>query len=266
MTDRTLTLGDAVEDFIAAQPMLEAAEQTELRRLERWLGKTKVLAGLKPLDIEHYAGKFSPSDPDCSRKLEVVRKFLAFARDKGWTEANLGLHLKAKKGKSKAGGVTRTVRPEMAVLTQQGYADIVKELAELKAQRPKVLDDIRRAAADKDFRENAPLAAAREQLGHIDGRIQELTATIKSASIIGETRTGGDKMALGDTVRLVELSSGQNIEYTVVGPKEADPARGKISHVSPIGKAVIGKAKGDTLEVVTPAGSRGYRVEGIKKC
>jgi len=263
---QAMIMGDAVTAFVAGRPALGATEQAELRRLERWLGKTKVIADLRPMDIEHYAEKLSPSDTDYSRKLDVVRSFLAYARDKGWTDANLGVHLRARKDKSRQGGAVRTMPSDLAVLTRQGYTDSMKELAELKARRPKVLEDIRRAAADKDFRENAPLHAAREQLGYIDGRIQELTAIIKSASIIGEEGVGGDQMALGDTVRLVELASGQTLEYTVVGPKEADPARGKISHVSPIGKAVIGKTKGEVFEVVTPAGNRSYRVDGIKKC
>lgn len=265
MTDQIITITDAVDGFITAQSALDATEQAELRRFERWLGKTKAVAGLKPLDIEHYACKLSPSDPECGRKLDAVRKFLVYARDKDWTTTNLGLHLKAKRGKTQAKGVTRAVRPELAMLTKQGYTDIVKELEGLKSQRPKVLEDIRRAAADKDFRENAPLHAAREQLGHIDGRIQELTAIVKSANIIGGAGAGSGKVSPGDTVRMAEISSGQIAEYTIVGPKEVDPAQGKISHISPIGKAVIDKAQGDTVEVVTPSGSRCYRIEGIKK-
>jgi len=264
--DRMITIENAVDEYVAGRSAVPAAEQAELRRFERWLGKSKTLTSLKPLDIEHYAERFSPTDPDCSRKLDVVRRFLVFTRDQGWVENNLSIHLKAKRGSSRGGGVTRAVRPELAVLTKQGYDDIVHELSALKAQRPKILEDVRRAAADKDFRENAPLHAAREQLGHIEGRIQELTAIIKSASIIGEARADGDKVAVGDIVRLVEVASGKTQEYTIVGPKEANPAQGKISHISPIGKAVIGKAAGDTIEVATPAGSRCYRVEGLQKC
>ncbi|MCL2149505.1 MAG: transcription elongation factor GreA [Dehalococcoidia bacterium] len=266
MTEQAVTVESALENYLADHPVVEATEQVELKRFEQWLGKTKILAGLKPLDMEHYAGRFSPSDPDGSRKLEIVRRFLAYTRDQGWTATNLGIHLKAKKSKPKVGGVTRAVRPELAVLTRQGYVDLVRELAELKVQRPQVLEEIRRAAADKDFRENAPLQAAREQLGHIDGRIQELTATIKSASIIGEVGTGGDRMAVGDTIILVETVSEQTLEYTVVGPKETNPAKGRISHISPIGRAVIGKSLGDVIEVATPAGSHCYRIKGIQKC
>jgi len=265
VTNQTVIIGDAIANFVAGRLALGATEQAELRRFERWLGKTKTLADLKPLDIEHYAEKLSPSDTDYSRKIDVVRSFLAYARDKGWTAVNLGVHIRTRKDKSRTGGAVRTTPSDLAVLTKQGYDDSVKELAELNARRPRVLEDIRRAAADKDFRENAPLHAAREQLGYIDGRIQELTAIIKSASIIGEGGVGGEQMALGDTVRLMDTISRQVLEYTIVGPKEADPARGKISHISPIGKAVIGKMRGDVVDVTTPSGNHSYRIDSVKK-
>ena len=264
MDKQQTSIEGAVEYFIANFSSVEAVAQAELRRFERWIGKTRRFSSLGPLDIERYAERLSASDPDFSRKLDAMRKFLAYARDQGWTGSNLAVHLKVKKGKSKSGGSTRTVRPDLAVLTRQGYNDIVKELAGLKTQRPHVLEEIRRAAADKDFRENAPLHAAREQLSHIDGRIQELTAIIKSASIISEGEEAWGRVALGNTVKLVDTASGQSLKYTLVGPKEANPAHGKISHVSPIGKAVLGKNRGDVVEVGTPSGSHHYKIEEIQ--
>ena len=265
MENEMVTVENAVESFIAGSPSIEAGGQAELRRFERWIGKTKSISILGPLDIEHYADRFSKSDPGYTHKLTTVRKFLSYTRDKGWTPTNLAVHLKVKKGSSKASGVTRTVRPEMSVLTRQGYDDVVKELAELKSRRPQVLEEIRRAATDKDFRENAPLHAAREQLGHIDGRIQQLLAIEKSASIIGETTEERDRVAIGDTVCLVDNISGNTLKYSIVGPKEANPGLGKISYISPLGKAVIGKTRGDVVEFAAPAGSRRYKVEQIQK-
>jgi transcription elongation factor GreA len=263
---QTVTVDAAVEQFIAGCGTLESAAQAELRRFERWIGKNKKMSGVGPLDIERYGEKQSVSDPEYAHKLEVMRKFLAYARDSGWTSGNLAVHLKAKKGgRTKASGVTRTVPADLAMLTRQGYDDIVKELAGLKAQRPGVLEEIRRAAADKDFRENAPLHAAREQLGHIDGRIEELTAIIKSATIIGDGAEDRGRVSVGQTIKLKEIASGQIMVFTIVGPKEANPAHGKISHVSPIGKAVLGKCPGDTVEVAAPAGARRYCIEEIEK-
>jgi transcription elongation factor GreA len=258
-------INEAIEKYLGTLNLADTMEQAELRRFERWLGKSTLIKSLGPMDLERYGGRFSSSDPDCTRKLEIVRKFLTYARDQKWTAGNLAVHLKAKKGKSKGGGSTRTVKPEMSVLTRQGYDDIVTELGKLKAQRPQILEDIRRAAADKDFRENAPLHAAREQLGHVDGRVQELSAIVKSANIIGEKMELKDQVATGNTVVLVDNQSGQLIKYCIVGPKEANPAIGKISYVSPLGKAIMGKAKGEIVKVTTPSGNRHYRIEDINK-
>jgi transcription elongation factor GreA len=153
---------------------------------------------------------------------------------------------------------------DMCVLTQKGYDDIVKELNELKEQRPHVLEEISRAAADKDFRENAPLHAAREQLGYIDGRIQDLEATLKNATIIVQSKQSSLCVCVGRKVTLVALASGKTQCYTIVGPKEANPGSGKISHISPIGKALIGCNQGETVEVVVPAGIVQYRIDKVE--
>lgn len=165
-------------------------------------------------------------------------------------------------------GVSKTAREqslsEMCVLTQKGYDDIIIELSDLKSRRPTVLEEIRRAAADKDFRENAPLHAAREQLGYIDGRIQELESTLKNATIIAQNEHPSSRVCVGKTVALEALSSGKKQCYTIVGPKEANPADGKISHISPIGKALIGRNQGETVEVIVPAGKVQYRIDKVE--
>jgi len=164
--------------------------------------------------------------------------------------------------------VSKTARKQtqsdLCVLTQKGYDDIVKELDELKAQRPQVLEEISRAAADKDFRENSPLHAAREQMGYIDGRIYELEATLKNANIITQNKQSSLRICVGKTVTLVALASGKMQCYTIVGPKEANPASGKISHISPIGKALIGHNQGETVEVVVPSGKVQYRIDKVE--
>jgi len=153
---------------------------------------------------------------------------------------------------------------DVGVLTQKGYDDIIGEISSLKSQRPLVLEEIRRAAADKDFRENAPLHAAREQLGYIDGRIKELEITLKNATIIAPHKHPSFRVCVGKTVTLVALVSGKTQCYTIVGPKEANPANGKISHISPIGMALIGRNQGETLEVVVPAGKVQYLIDKVE--
>jgi transcription elongation factor GreA len=232
-------------------------------RFVSWFRGEKPVNGLTPMDVSGFSERFSASDTEQSHKLEILRKFLAYVKKEGWTEINLSVHLKARKEKAPAAPSQQQIQSDLAVVTQQGFEDIQKELVSLRSQRPSVLEDIRRAAADKDFKENAPLHAAREQLGHIDGRIQELEAIVKSATIIGQNEKSRSRVTLGATVVLVAPATGKTQTYKIVGPKESDPAKGKISHVSPIGKAIIGKKQGDTVEVTVPAGKIHYRIEKV---
>jgi transcription elongation factor GreA len=131
------------------------------------------------------------------------------------------------------------------------------ELADLKRRRIEVTEDIRRAAADKDFRENAPLHAAREQKGHIEGRIKELEEVLKDAVVLGD-RKDSQRVGIGDTILVADVKAGREISYMIVHPKEVDASKGRISSESPIGKAIIGKKAGETFEVSAPAGKLKY--------
>ena len=119
---------------------------------------------------------------------------------------------------------------------------------------------MRRAAADKDFSENAPLDAAREQRGYLEGRIMELEGVLAAAVVMDETRAGTHKIGIGDEVVLQDLATGEEVRYSLVSPREVDPAAGKISSESPIGKAAIGRQAGDEVEVMVPAGKLRYRI------
>lgn len=261
-----VTLNNAASQFLGNLSSDSArVSAPEIKRFVSWFHGEKPIGSLSPLDVAGYSERFSASDTDHMNKVESLRKFLAYARKEGWTESNLSVHLKARKDKAlPPTKVSREqAQSDLGVLTQQGYEDIQKELVSLRSQRPAVLEDIRRAAADKDFKENAPLHAAREQLGHIDGRIQELEAITKTATIIDQSEKSRSRVTVGNTVVLVAVATGKVQTYKIVGPKESDPTKGKISHVSPIGKAIIGKKQGDTVEVTVPAGKIQYRIDKV---
>ncbi len=214
-------------------------------------------------EIANYAGRVSSSDADHVKKLDLVRDFLAHAKKAGWTKSNLAIHLKAKKGKGKATSRSRQASLETISLTQHGYDEMKKELVALKSKRPQIIDEIHRAAADKDFRENAPLAAAREDLSYLEGRIKKLEEMLKSAVLISDQPKVTPKAGIGDGIVFLDLASGEELRYTIVSPREVDPAKGKISSASPIGKAIIGRAQGDIIEIKVPAGRLRYQIKQV---
>ncbi len=261
-----MSLGEAASNFVVSlSPEKRSGSQQEVYKFVRWYGWERPFVGLTASEAANYAERLSSSDIDYAKKLELVRAFLVYAQKEGWTKSNLAAHLKTKKGKTRARHLGSHSLPGAVSLTQQGYDELKAELAVLKPKRFQVIDEIRRAAADKDFRENAPLEAAREQRSHIERRIRELEETLRSAKIIGAGQEAILKVGIGDSVLLRDLISSEGLHYKIVSPKEADPTRGKISSASPMGKALIGRHQGDVLEVATPAGKLRYQIERVER-
>ena len=260
-----IILEEAAGQFLARLPSGEReVSQPEIYKFVRWFGRERELASITAREVANYAERLSLSDTDYGRKLDQLRAFLAHAKKTGWNKVNLAVHLKAKKAKASSSPANRQGLPEIIELTPQGYAELENELNSLKDRRPELIEQIRRAAADKDFKENAPLAAAREQRGHLEGRIKELEETLKAARVIDETLKSGLKIVTGDRIVLSDLASGEELRYIVVNPREVDPSQGKISSASPLGKTLIGRSEGDTVEVAVPAGKLRYQVKRVE--
>ena len=259
------SLGEAASRFLAGlSPEKRGMSQQEIYRFIRWYGGERPLAGLTAPEVANYAEQLSLSDTDYLRKLELIRAFLTYAKKEGWSKSNLATHLKARKGKTRFRSLSRQGLPQTISLTRQGYDELEAELAVLKGKRPQAIDEMRRAAADKDFRENAPLEAAREQRGYLEGRIRELEEALKSAVVIDEKQKATLKASIGNSVILCDLASGEELRYILVSPREVDPTKGKISIASPIGKAIIGRGQGEIIEVTVPAGKLRYQIKQIE--
>ncbi|MFC1970773.1 GreA/GreB family elongation factor [Chloroflexota bacterium] len=260
------SLGEAAEQFLfKLPPEAGEASQPEVYKFVRWYGWERPFAELAAPEVASYAERLSLSDTDYARKLELIRSFLTYASKQGWSRTNLAAHLKSKKTKAGTQIAARRGLPETISLTQQKYDELKAELADLKVKRYELIDEIRRAAADKDFRENAPLAAAREQRGHMEGRIMELEETLKAATIIDENREPTLKIGVGDSIVLSDLASGAELRYMIVDPREVDPSRGKISIASPLGKALLGRRYGEVVEITAPVGKLRYQIMRVER-
>ena len=146
-------------------------------------------------------------------------------------------------------------------LTKEGLDELKKEHEGLtKVKRPDVLERVSQARSMGDLSENAEYVAAREELSFIDGRIDELEELIKQAVLIQETHSKG-QVKLGSTVTVT--IKGKKEVFTVVGEWEADPHEKKISHESPLGKALLGKKVGEKVEVEAPAGMIIYTIASV---
>ena len=146
-------------------------------------------------------------------------------------------------------------------MTAAGFQRLEKELKNLKSvERPAVIEAISEARAHGDLKENAEYHAAKEKQSFIEGRIQELEYVVSRADVIDVAAMTGDVIKFGATVKVVDEESEEELVYQLVSDPEADIKRGLISISAPIGRALIGKKQGTSVEVATPKGARFYEV------
>jgi transcription elongation factor GreA len=150
-------------------------------------------------------------------------------------------------------------------ITKKGYAALQAELERLKkVERPKNIKEIEEARGHGDLSENAEYHAAKERQSHIQGRIRDLEHKLAEAQIIDTSKLSTEKVVFGVTVTVKDVQNGTEQRYMLVGQDEGDLKNGKISVQSPVGRALIGKRVGDTLEVKTPAKVVEYEVLEIR--
>ena len=148
------------------------------------------------------------------------------------------------------------------LLTSEGFLDLETELNELKnVRRPKVIEAIKDARSQGDLSENADYDAARAEQAEVEGRIKELEYMLENAKII--QKESGHVVGLGSTVTISYVDDDDTEVYSIVGSMEADPFENKISNESPIGKAIINKSEGDTVEISSPTGSYQIKIVSV---
>ncbi len=151
------------------------------------------------------------------------------------------------------------------VLTPEGLDKIQNELDELKTvHRKEVNDRIRQAKEYGDLSENAEYEDAKQEQAFIEGRILKLEAMIRNARLIDESEYAAGEVHLGCVVKVKDLKNGEGYEFSIVGSAEADPVKQRISNESPLGSALMGHKKGDTVDVTTPRGVVKYKIDAIK--
>ena len=145
-------------------------------------------------------------------------------------------------------------------LTKAGLVKLQAEHKSLLHQKRQLTEEVSKAAAMGDLRENAEYHAARERLQHVAQRLAELDNKLTHVSIIDNLETKDGEVRVGTTVTLEDQQMKERVTYVMVGPEEADPQHGKLSIASPLGKSVLGKKPGDTFLLNLPKATVPYRV------
>ena len=259
-----MKLADALTQYLSnTASSVDSYAHSELHRFGRSIGLERSVEALAPPEVARYAEKVVASGGDIQGRLAPLKEFLTFLKKKGFSSHSLAPHVKIPRATARAAAAVKTAS-EAIEMTAPGIQSLRDELSELKGRREGIIDTIRIAAADKDFKENAPLDAARETQGKAEGRISELEETLRRAVVLQVKRDPSGAARVGATVVLHDLSSGKNVTYTLVDSTEADPLGGKISIVSPVGSAVVGSKSGDEVAVQAPKGERRYKISSVK--
>lgn len=151
-------------------------------------------------------------------------------------------------------------------MTVEGEERLRAELSNLKSVvRPQIVEAIAEARAHGDLKENAEYHAAKDQQGFSEGRIKEIEGKLADAQVIDITKiTATGKVIFGATVTLIDVADDSKKRYRIVGEDEADISQEKISVMSPLARAMVGKSVGDAVVVQTPNGEHGYEVERVE--
>ena len=259
-------LGQAISIYISTVPVPEReAVARELGRFARWVGPDIGIDGITPVDVARYQEQFPESSVDINGRLEPVKAFLTSLKTRKLTTVNLGAHIRLRRPPARRRvAAENRPEPELVRVTEQGFALLTSELEHLEnVVRPQVTELLSRAFADKDFRENAPYDAAKQKLSEVQGRINDIRNTLSAASIyVGDSTEVVD---LGTTVSLHSIVENEQVVFTMVGPGEVNPREGRISLLSPIGKALAERRVGEVVDVQTPVGAHTYRIERIER-
>lgn len=259
-----LTLGDAVRNYIAAlSPTERPTTVPILQQFARWFGPDRDMHEIDAVQLERYQEQMAAGGVDPANRLEPLRSFLSDARSKKLIPVALASFVKIKrKTAAERLSLGRPVAAQTIDVTRAGYEQLQTELHKLEIDElPNAISSMQRAAADKDFRENAPYDAAKQHRAELQRRIDEIKETLSHAVIVDET--ADDRVGVGTKVMVRDLDEDEEFSYILVGPGER--GIGKISTQSPVGRALLDHKVGDIVQVQVPAGTHKYRIVKIER-
>jgi transcription elongation factor GreA len=255
---------EALSHFVnSLDPEKVRVERPVVERFIAWWGIERTMSELTGEDVKRYHDQEIAGEGAADfTHVEPLRAFLAYCSRMAFTEANLVpyLQLGVGAGGARGGrGAAEELGGDAYHMTLEGLQGLERKLEELKAERPMIAEKLRAAMADKDFRENAPLDAARDEQAHLEAQIRDIENRLRRAVIIDRDAKAG-RANVGSRVRLLNLNQDREQIFTLVSPTEVDPANGKISIESPVGLALRDRVAGEEVVVQAPAGQLKFKL------
>ena len=273
-------IGQLRDDFLRSDAgrKLSAEEASRLRKFITWCGISTSVEAIQPFRIEEFLQLQMNTSAQPRSYMPALKAFFAFAHQQGAIASDPMKVVKLPRGSgttarktaapaqvsARASAPSAANRDNVVYVSRSQHEQMQTELERLRnEERHKVSQLLHDAIKDGDLSENAAYDDAKMRQGMLEARIRELEAKLRNVELIEDQDRSAGSVAVGSHVQLEELGSGDNIEYHIVGPEETDPGNGKISHLSPVGRAIMGRAPGEEVEVTTPAGAMRYRVLSV---
>jgi transcription elongation factor GreA len=301
MTTRTSlvppNIGQVRDTFIRsdASRRLAPDDLSRLRKFVTWCGISTSIEAIQPFKVEEFLAAQTNTSQPPRLYMPALKAFFAFALEQGMVESDPMRAVRLPRGAGSAtkrstsatpgapprapappptpsvngdtpdgGAGAGGVNEEVVYVSRERLGAMQTELERLKNdERHRISQMLHEAIKDGDLSENAAYDDAKMRQGMLEARIRDLESKVRHAEIIEDQVGGSSGVGVGSNVRLVEVASGDQLDYQVVGPEETNPRGGKISHRSPVGRAILGKAAGDEVEVATPGGAVRYRIVSV---
>jgi transcription elongation factor GreA len=267
---------------------------SRLRKFVTWCGVSTSIEAVPPFKIEEFLAAQTNTSQPPRLYMPSLKAFFAYAHEQGLVatdpmkvvrlprgagatsrraagatpppRAETASASAARGADAEANGTTASTPDEDAVYVSRAHLESMQsELERLRTdERHRISQMLHEAIKDGDLSENAAYDDAKMRQGMLEAKIRELESKLRHAEVIeDQVGTSGAGVGVGSRVRLVEVASGDELDYQVVGPEETNPRGGKISHRSPVGRAILGKSAGDEVEVATPGGAVRYRIVDV---
>ena len=263
-----ITLEEALDEYLATlSPEVHNDQSPFVRRYVEHAGGDTAVAAVTGARVESYAEtSIQNSDPAAPRRVKALKAWFQYLKKRGYAEKNHGVHVRLRRPAARGGRAVRAVNEEPIEMTAEGIATLRADLERLEADVPDLVKAISLAREDKDFRENAPLEAAREALAFNETRRREITAILRRAVTAGVAAGDDDgRSTIGSTVHVTRIDNGREVAYVLVSAREANAADRKISVESPVGKGLLGRRPGDEVTVSAPSGAVQFRVTAVTR-
>lgn len=278
-------LGQALDDYRAR---ISTDDHARLRKFVTWLGVSVTVEAVQAYKIEEFLAQQVKTSVSPRAYLAPLKTFFAYVLEQRLIPSDpmknvrlprTGVAAVKKSAAAAVAAAAATGSPthvattsgtsrieDVEYVSRARHEEMKKELDRLQVdERQRISALLEEAIKDGDLSENAGYEDAKMRQGLLEARIRELESKLRHVALIEDQDNDGATIGVGSRVKLREIATDDEVEYQVVGPEETDPRLGKISHRSPVGKALIGKTAGEETDVVTPGGTTRYLIVSVER-